>query len=137
MLLGEYSYSDPPSLLLASRYLIAAGLILVVGIFLYYLLQLSRLTTLTKNSFSLTVCIILLLSNLAIIYFVNNAPYTCDADFRYQYPALPFIGYAIGRGLSCFPRSKALNALFSLGVLSYLFMSLNLIVVAGRDAFNH
>ncbi|MCE0498025.1 MAG: hypothetical protein LV481_08790 [Methylacidiphilales bacterium] len=130
MLLGEYGYADDPVLLFCTRQVIVAGTYLLFGLaFFIFITLLSRPIWPWQNIFSLSRTVLLLIvgSTCLVLAFVYSDPVMCNADFRYQNFALPWIGYGIGRGLCAFPRSSVWRYTMVGFMVLYVYASLCLL----------
>ncbi len=111
MLLGEQVFAHPLALAQATTPLFITGLLLPISGLLFFASTLYRMIRAIPNnlvrqlgSISTLSLVIVPLAVAAVYSFIVQRPICCHADFRMLYPALPWFGLAIARGLATTPR---------------------------------
>jgi hypothetical protein len=131
MLLGEYEYNNDTFRHPAMRVLLF-GIFIPLGLLLFIYRTLVQKPIWPINAAFFTnsraVLCVLILGEALTAYYVACHPVCCSADFRFLFYLTPWIGYAVGKGLSLFPGEKSMVLVTSLLLLGYAVSSVALLV---------
>jgi hypothetical protein len=114
MLLGEYEYAGQRQAHWAAQTILVCGTYIYLGLVL--LLPLAAATRPLRGfgalfSFNRTLVFVLIVALAMLFTFVAKVPNTCAADFRYLWCIAPWLALGVWRGLTSFPRGRALPVL--------------------------